>query len=80
MKLFEVGVFHRDDDAGSGGYSALNISGPIVTGNTIWYNNVINCVGNEVCLAKCLSSIPTSQMDQCSNEVGVRCSKYSCSM
>ena len=51
------GVFEflrDDDDLGSGGFSALNIAGPMVTGNTIWYNDVLNCVGNEVCLARCL--------------------------
>ena len=68
---------YRDDgdDFGSGGYSALNISGPMVTGNTIWYNDVLNCLGNEVCLVRCLSYIPAIAIDQCSSEVGVRCSK-----
>ena len=76
FKIIEVFEFCRDgDDFGSGGFSVLNISGPVVTGNTIWYNDVINCIGNEVCLARCLSFISTSPVDQCSSEVGVRCSK-----
>ena len=63
------------DELEFGGYSILNISRPMVTGNTIWYNDVLNCPGNEVCLAHCLPYTPTSAVDQCSNEVRVRCSK-----
>ena len=47
--------------------------------NTTWVDNGLNCAGSEVCLTSCLSSIPTSPLSQCSNEVGVRCSKYTLS-
>ena len=63
------------NELGSGRNSILNISRSMDRGNTIWYNDVLNCLGNKVCLASCLSYIPTSAVDQCSNEVGVRCSK-----
>ena len=72
-----MSFYRENDDQGSGGYLALNLTGPVITGSTIWYNDILNCLGNEVCLGSCLSSIPTSPVDQCSNEVGVRCSKYS---
>ena len=63
---------------GSGGYSTLNISTSIVTGKTIWINKDLNCVGNERCLKSCLpSKLPTSPLDQCGSDVGVRCGKYS---
>ena len=58
------------------GYATLNISSFGETTNTIWFNNNLRCTGNKVCLTSCLSSIPTSPLNQCSNEVGVRCSKY----
>ena len=53
----------------------LNISTPNLL-STTWIDNNLNCFGNEVCLTSCLSSIPTIPLNQCSNEVGVRCSKY----
>ena len=56
--------------------SNLNISTSSPTRNTTWFNNGLNCSGNEVCLTSCLSSIPASPSNQCNNEVGVRCSKY----
>jgi len=70
--------FHRDDNdlVESGGHSILNMSESILTGTTVWLNNDLNCVGNEVCITSCLSSIPTSSLNECSSEVGVRCSKY----
>ena len=56
--------------------SMLNMSTTGFARNTVWLNNGFGCTGNEVCLTSCLSSIPTSPLNQCSNEVGVRCSKY----
>ena len=43
--------------------------------NKIWINTSFNCTGDKVCLTQCLTSIPTSLMDSCSIDVGVRCSK-----
>ena len=54
----------------------VNIPSSGQTTDKIWFNNKFTCNGSEVCLTSCLSSIPTSPLTQCSNEVGVRCSKY----
>ena len=51
-----------------------------ITRSTTWFNNGLNCTGDELCLTSCLSSIPTTPLNQCSNEVGVRCSKCTISI
>ena len=54
--------------------TTLNVTSFGVTSD-VWINTSFNCTGNEVCLTKCLTSIPTSLVDRCSNDVGVTCSK-----
>ena len=64
----------RDKEINESGYDTLRISvGQAAT--KVWFNNTLKCTGNEVCLTSCWPSVPTSPVDQCSNEVGVRCSK-----
>ena len=69
-------ICNRDEDINESGYVTLDISSYGETANTIWFNSSLSCTGNEVCLTSCLSSIPTRPLTNCSNEVGVRCSKY----
>jgi len=58
--------------------ASLNISLPQTVSDTIWVSDV-TCNGSEVCLSSCLSLIPSRPLQQCSNEIGVRCCKlYEC--
>ncbi|XP_065884217.1 scavenger receptor cysteine-rich type 1 protein M130-like isoform X2 [Dysidea avara] len=63
-------------DVGSNYSSLNNISVPEIGSSIVWVNDVM-CNGSEVCLGSCLSSIPSSPLELCSNEVRVRCSHSS---
>ena len=66
---------YRDETINEPDYATLKISSFGEMTDTIWFSSGLNCAGNEFCLSSCLPSIPNSPLSQCSNEVGVRCSK-----